>query len=256
MGAEVCDVTEGVLRELQCLMCVEYMLPPIEFCKSGHNICSKCRLNSKKCPNCSQQFANIRNLALENLTKRVKYPCTNRKFGCKETYPVDLIRAHEGVCHFAAYKCPFTKEKQCPWADHLSNFKRHLLDCHGEDVKIQFEETSLIINTASVELKGSKVIFAHNEIFYVHILRRKNNYYIVLRYVGTPENATKYKYSICFKKTDDTESITVCHVVRSAAEDLDQIYQSGDCFSLPLDVLNRFVTHDANLPYKLKILER
>jgi hypothetical protein len=235
---------------------MEYMLPPIKFCKGGHNICSNCRLNLQECPICRLPFANIRNLALENLTNRVKYPCYNRQFGCKETHPVDLLRAHESVCHYATYKCPFMKEKQCHWADHLSTLKRHLLDCHSEDVKIQLEETSLIINTASAELKGSKVIFVHNEIFYVHILRRMNNYYIAVRYVGTPESASKYGYSICFKKVDDTESITVCHVVRSAAEDLDQIYQSGDCFNLPLDVLKRFVTHNVNLRYKLKILKR
>ena len=256
MDADIRDVNEGVLIELECPVCLEYMLPPIEFCKNGHNICSNCRVNMQECPTCRQPFANIRNLALENLTKRVKYPCTNRKFGCKETLPVDLIKGHEDVCRYAAYMCPFVKEKHCPWADLRSNLKEHLLKYHGEDVKLQFEETSLIINTDSVELQGCKVIFAHNEIFYVHILRRVNNYYIVVRYVGTPENASKYGYSICFKKLDDTESITVCHVARSAAEDLDQIYQTGACFNLPLDVLKRFVTHNANLPYKLKILKK
>jgi len=256
MYADIGDINEGVLSELECPVCADYMLPPIEFCKNGHNICSKCRGNLRECPTCRQPFVKIRNWALENLTKRVKYPCTNRKFGCKETHPVDLIKVHEDLCHYAAYMCPFMKENQCRWADLRSNLKGHLLECHGEDVKVQFEETGLIINTTSAELQGCKVIFAHNEIFYVHILRRMNNYYIVVRYVGKPEKASKYGYSICFKKVDDTESITVCHVARSAAEDLDQICQSGDCFSLPLDVLKRFVIHDANLPYKLKILKK
>jgi E3 ubiquitin-protein ligase SIAH1 len=256
MDADIRDINEGVLSELECPVCLEYMLPPIELCKNGHNICSNCRVNLQECPTCTQPFVNIRNLALENLTKRVKYPCTNRKFGCKETHPVDLIKGHEDVCRYAAYTCPFVKEKQCPWADVRSNLKQHLLECHGEDVTTQFGETSLIINTDSVELQGCKVVFAHNEIFYVHILRRVDNYYIVVMYVGTPENASKYGYSICFKKKDDTESITVCHVARSFAEDLDQIYQSGDCFSLPLDVLKRFVTHGADVPYKLKILKK
>jgi len=256
MDADIRDINEGVLSELECRVCLEYMLPPIEFCENGHNICSNCRANLQECPTCRQPFVNIRNLALENLTKIVKYPCTNRKFGCKETHPVDLIRPHEDVCRFAAYMCPFTKSKHCPWADLPINLKRHLLECHGEDVTVQFEETNIIINTGSLESQGCKVIFAHNEIFYVHILRRVDHYYIVVRYVGMPENASKYGYSICFKTIDGTESITVCHVARSAAENLDHIFQSGDCFSLPLDVLKRFVTREANLPYKLKILEK
>jgi len=255
MDDNIRDINEGVLSELECPVCVEYLLPPIEFCKNGHNICSNCRVNLQECPTCRQPFVNIRNLALENLTKIVKYPCTNRKFGCKEAHLVDLIKGHEDVCRYAAYVCPFVKEKQCDWADLRSNLKGHLLKCHGQDVKTQFEETGLVINTDSVELQGCKVIFAHNEIFYVHILRKVNDYYIVVRYAGTPENASKYGYSICFKKMDDTESITVRHVVRSTAEDLGQIYQSGECFSLPLDVLKRFVTRDANLPYKLRIMK-
>jgi len=256
MDAEIGDITEGVLNELECPVCLEYMLPPIEFCKNGHNICLNCRVNLLECPTCRQPFANIRNLALENLSKRVKYPCTNRKSGCKETHPMGLIKHHEDVCRYAPYMCPFMKEKKCPWANIRSNLKGHLLECHGEDVTVQFEETGLVINIASAEFQGCKVIFAYNEIFYVHILRRVNNYYIVVRYVGIPGNASKYGYRIRFKKMDDTESITVCHVARSATEDLDQIFRSGDCFSLPVDVLKRFVIHDVNLPYKLKILKK
>lgn len=256
MDADVRDANEGVLIELECPVCFEYMLPPIEFCKNGHNICSNCRLKLQECPTCRQPFVSIRNLALENLTKRVKYPCTNRKFGCKETLHVDLVKAHEGVCRFAAYACPFMKDKQCPWADLLINLKGHLLECHAEDVRVQSEQTSLIINTDSVELKGCKVIFAYNEIFYVHILRRVNNYCIVVRYVGAPESASKYRYRIRFKKMDGAESITVCQVARSAAENLDHVFQSGDCLSLPLDLLKRFVTHDSNLPYTLKIMKK
>ena len=253
---DISDVSEGVLSELECPVCAEYMLPPIELCKNGHNICSNCRRKLKKCPTCRQEFVSIRNLALENLTKGIKYLCTNRKFGCKEKHTVDFIRTHQDVCPYAPYMCPFINEKKCAWTDVLSNMKRHLLECHSEEARVQGEETNLIINTDSMEIKGCKVVFAYNEIFYVHILRRMNNYYIAVRYVGTSENASKYGYRISFTKVDDVESIAVCHVTHSVSEDLDQIYESGNCFNLPLVVLKRFVTHDANLPYKLKIFKK
>lgn len=249
------DISEGVLRELECPVCIEYMLPPIELCKNGHSICRHCRLKLQECPTCRNPFVNIRNLALENLTKKVKYPCTNRKFGCKETHYVDFITTHQGICPYAPNVCPFIEENKCSWADHISDMKTHLLECHSEDVRVETEETSFVINTESVELKGCKVVFAHNETFYVNIRRKMNIYYIAVRCVGTPENDSKYGYRISFKRLDDIESITVCHVVRSASEDLDQIYESGNCFSLPFHLLKRFVTHAADVPYKLKILK-
>jgi E3 ubiquitin-protein ligase SIAH1 len=250
------DISEGVLTELECPVCMEYMLPPIELCKNGHNICSNCRLKLQECPTCRNRFVNIRNLALENLTKRVKYPCTNRKFGCKEEHSVDFIKTHQELCPYTPYVCPFIKDKKCAWADLQSKMKRHLLECHCEDVREQAEETCVVINTDSVELRGCKVIFAYNEIFYVDILRKTNSYCIAVRCVGTPENSSKYGYRISFKKADEIESITVCHVIHSASENLDQIYESGNCFNLPFDLLKRFVTHDADLPYKLKIVKK
>lgn len=39
-------LTEALLKELKCPVCMEYMVPPIKLCTSGHNICSKCRESS------------------------------------------------------------------------------------------------------------------------------------------------------------------------------------------------------------------
>lgn len=249
------DFDQGLLCELECPVCLEYMLPPIVFCQNGHNICSICKPKLKECPTCRQQFVNIRNIALENIARRVEYPCTNRKFGCKESFPLDFINDHQTICQYAPYTCPFMKEHACDWTGVFHDLKTHLLKFHNQDVREQEGATSLIINTDSVELKGCKVMFAHNEIFYIHIQRECNNYYIAVRYVGTTENASKYGYKISFHKQNSIECITVCHVPRTVSEELDDIFEAGDCFKLPCDLLKRYVTCEANLPYKLEIFK-
>jgi hypothetical protein len=198
---------------------------------------------------------NTRNLALENIANKVKYPCTNRKFGCKEVHSVDFIREHQAVCPYALYTCPFIKEKKCPWADIQSRLKEHLLECHSRDITEQDGVTNVVINTDSTQLNGCKVMFAYDEIFYIHIYRMMNDYYIVVRYVGGPKNASKYGYKISFKKFNSIESITVCHATRSVQDELGEIFQSGNCFKLPYDLLKRFETYEANLPYNLEIFK-
>jgi E3 ubiquitin-protein ligase SIAH1 len=249
------DLNEGLLSELECPVCTDYMLPPIEFCGNGHNICSNCKPKLKECPTCRQTFVNIRNLALENIARKVKYPCTHRKFGCKESCFLDFITDHEAVCAYAPCTCPFINDKGCAWADSQSHLKKHLLECHTEDVKQHNGVRILVINTDSTEMKGGKIIFAYNEIFYIHTQRRMNNYYIAVRYIGTPKNASKYRYAIHFSKSNSIESIVACHVPCSVTEEVDEIFESGNCVKLPYDLLKRFETHDANLPYKLRIFK-
>lgn len=249
------DLSQGLLSELECPVCAEYMLPPIGLCENGHNICSNCKPKLKQCPTCRKPLLNIRNLALENLTRKMEYPCTNRKFGCKETHSADIIIDHQSTCVYAPFTCPFLKDSKCSWSDILKNLKKHLLHSHSEDVREQNGETNLIIYPDSRELKGCKVMFAYNEIFYIYIQRRMNNYYIVVTYVGKPENASKYGYKISFKKSGSIENITVCHVSRSINEELGKIFESGDCFKLPYELLKRYVTQDGHLRYKLEIFK-
>lgn len=249
------DLRKGLLSELQCPGCREYMLPPIETCMNGHNICSKCKPKLKECPACRKPLLNMRNFALENLTRKIDYPCTNRKFGCKETHSVDFIIDHQVTCVYVPFTCPFLKHNKCAWIDILKNLKNHLLECHSQDVREQNGETNLVINPESKELRGYKVMFAYNEMFYIYIQRRASNYYLAVTYVGKPENASKYGYKISFKKSESIESITVCHVSRSVNEELNKIFESGNCFKLPYDLLKRYVTRDGQLRYKLEIFE-
>lgn len=71
---EDCDI---IRRITECLICKEYMTPPIHFCQTGHIICNKCEKNVSKCPTCFFPFISARNYAVEELCSNVIIPCQN-----------------------------------------------------------------------------------------------------------------------------------------------------------------------------------
>jgi hypothetical protein len=77
-------VSQILLSQLECPVCMEYMRPAITLCVNGHNICNICKPKAPHCPTCRQQFLNTKSVALEKLALRVKCPCTYRKYGCRE----------------------------------------------------------------------------------------------------------------------------------------------------------------------------
>nr|CAD7269526.1 unnamed protein product [Timema shepardi] len=94
---------------------MEYMVPPIVLCESGHNICDQCRPKLPICPACRRPFLEARNIALETLAQGLRYPCRNRHLGCPEVYPMALISKHHLMCQHRPYECPLKVPGRCSW---------------------------------------------------------------------------------------------------------------------------------------------
>jgi len=103
------DLRQGLLNELECPVCMEYMMPPIVFCVNGHNICPSCKPKLAQCPTCRQRFVNIRNVALEKMARQIEYPCVYWRSGCAQKFTLDLKNKHESVCSYNQYCCPLIK---------------------------------------------------------------------------------------------------------------------------------------------------
>ena len=104
-----------LLKEMECLVCMEYMVPPINLCANGHTICSKCRGRVTCCPTCRAEFSEIRYLTLENISRQLNYACPNRQRACRELFSVEHIAEHHTVCVYGKMKCPFKLNKKCSW---------------------------------------------------------------------------------------------------------------------------------------------
>ena len=237
-------------------MCLVYMRPPITLCANGHKICEICKQKVRKCPTCTEQFVRTRNLALEDLARQVKYPCKYRSYGCTETFNHNKIVGHQATCLYIPQVCPVAKLAigKCSWTGSYSDMKGHLKENHLEECWEYVEGDFKFIHKITNEMKFFCFIFAHNEIFFLLFEVECDMFYAVLLYVGSPENAAKYKYKVEFVNKDNTEGVTVMHLTRSFDEVLYRVYDLGSCGKLHYNVVSRLRDQEGNLKFKLEII--
>jgi hypothetical protein len=250
------DLSDNVLKELECPVCTEYMVPPITLCESGHNICNRCRPKMKKCPTCRQSLLSARNFAVENLAKKIKYPCCNRKTGCEEAFPLDQITHHQTVCLHRFYDCPLTKAPGilCLWQGPRSEIKRHIDINHKHRVTEAVTTLAVYIKEFKPTYKYCRVIYTLGETFYQQFAVSEDNFYFVVQYVGPEEGASKYKYEFTLQSLCGNEKIQVSQVTRSVKVNIDDICRSGKCIKLHYDVVKNFL-EDNDLKFEMCISE-
>lgn len=122
---------QEALKELECPVCLEYMVEEIALCKGGHSVCKKCKdeLPNTNCPLCKQIFVSDRNYTLEKLASTYTYNCRNN--GCEEKLEAIDINKHEKNCEHSLYPCPlyFTN---CAWTGKTTESKKHIEGKHQE----------------------------------------------------------------------------------------------------------------------------
>ena len=251
-----CDIEQSLLRELECPVCMEYMVPPIILCVYGHNICDICRPKIPYCPTCRHPFLNATNVALENLAREVKYPCPYQKFGCEEFFVHDTVREHQHRCHYRQEKCPVYKlpNVKCSWTGSYSDMKEHLMEKHCGDCYEYVGGKFRVLKNIAAPMSLSQFVFALNEIFLLRFQTTNDTLYAVLLYIGPAENAAKYKYKVEFFNKGHTESVAVMNTTRSFDEKLDDIFKSGSCGKLHYDVVRRLSDEMSKLKFKIEIL--
>jgi len=123
---KICHVLSAkFLSDLECPVCIEYVVTPIKLCTNGHNICSKCRGTFQYCPTCRAKFSEIRNVVLENIVRSQKYPCFNQQRGCLELFSIEHIAEHQAACLNGKIKCPFNLNSSCYCKYFKSDLKEH-----------------------------------------------------------------------------------------------------------------------------------
>jgi E3 ubiquitin-protein ligase SIAH1 len=230
---------ETLLRDLECPVCLEYMVPPITLCNNGHDICSTCREKVEECPTCSGKFSGIRNVALEKIARRLQYPCTNRDRGCTLTFPIDLLYDHQVICKHGQIQCPINKvQVACPWKGKLSDLKEHVRDAHRE----YFSDTA-DFNARTVAEAAASIIFCFGGVFLYYKRIKNGRFYCVIQLIGSHAEASKYKSEFKLRAENGIDQITETFIVRSFMEDFETSFSSGKCLRLDDEVIRNFVTH-------------
>ena len=243
-------LSEDLLGALECPVCMEYMVPPISLCESGHSICVQCRPQLPVCPTCRKPFlAKTRNIALESIADELDYPCRND--GCFEIFPVQIITQHEAVCPHRPFDCPLSQGAHCVWKGPLGLVKKHVMEVHRRYMRVGAESTS-VLNNVSDTPGYSLVIFAFEEVFLQKSRLHDKKFYSAVQYIGAKENASKFRYEFQLSTGKEHQKLIVGHLVHSSSEDLQNVNKDGNCVRLDFDVIKRFMYED-KLPYKLRL---
>ena len=222
-------LSKDVLDQLECPVCMEYMLPPITLCRSGHNICSSCKQNVQKCPTCREPLSDTRNRALENLAVRVECPCPNKPHGCTLTFPIALIREHEGVCQFGPFDCPLNYRVNCNWTGRLTEIKGHVLHKHKGLLRRKYVRRKLGLAKPTVG-KFSKdkahidILLSNDNIFFEAYEVVGDAFYYIIQYIGPEKEASQFNYK--FVLESGAEEIVVCNVASSYSTDVKEVYNT------------------------------
>jgi E3 ubiquitin-protein ligase SIAH1 len=205
---------------------------------------------------CRSEFLNTTNEALEMVAKQLDYPCKYRNYGCGEILAHDTIREHQEKCRYRPQICPVVKlaRGSCSWVGIYSDIKGHLKEQHHDLCCDYVEGKFRYVKDINIPACVSDFIFALNEVFYVRFEGRSNTFYAVLQYIGPAENAAKYRYKVEFVNKDKTEGLTVMHLTRSFAENLGDIFKSGNCGKLQFDRLSRLGDGRSRVRYTMEIL--
>jgi len=253
MQFERSDLEQSLLRELECPVCMDYMVPPIMMCVNGHNVCDICRPKIPRCPTCRQEFLSGRNVALEHLARDVKYPCSYQKYGCEEFLVHDTVREHQHRCHYRPQTCPVSKisNVQCGWNGTYNDIKKHLMEQHRGFCYGYIEGNVRVLR--NVDACIGVFVFALNEVFCLIFRKNGDNLCTVLQYIGPAENAAKYKYRVDYVNADNTGSVTVMHLARSFHENFEDIFKAGNCVKVHCGEVSSLANEVSKFKTKIKV---
>ena len=77
---------EELTTMYSCLVCTEFLAPPIRQCIFGHLLCYECFTKLERCPVCRVSFrCSVRNLFMEQVARIFVFSCKYRPSGCRVT---------------------------------------------------------------------------------------------------------------------------------------------------------------------------
>lgn len=239
-----------MLKELECLVCFEYMIPPIFICTGGHSICGSCRQTKGiyKCPVCQSDVTNTRNFALENVTTAAQYPCKNKAMGCKFSGNSTNIRSHEKQCNMLHVECPFN----CNWKGNTNSVIDHAQKQHNINTPWSLSDTLFRNLRSSVVVdyylvKWDKKIF---KVGFKHSSLTGPVHWVVQELGRHFTDKPEYKFTLKFVDQSDMGRQFIinnlCYGIGGAGD----FY---NCTIIPYQLLKPYINEDDQLIFQLNI---
>ncbi|CAH8556393.1 unnamed protein product [Schistosoma bovis] len=185
----------------ECPVCMDYALPPIMQCQSGHIVCASCRSKLSSCPTCRGNLDNIRNLAMEKLASSVLFPCKYSTSGCPETFHYTSKSEHEAACEYRPYDCP-CPGASCKWLGELEQVMPHLVHHHKSITTLQGED--IVFLATDISLPGAvdwvmmQSCFGHSFMLVLEKQERVPDqiFFALVQLIGTRKQADQFVYRL------------------------------------------------------------
>jgi len=255
------DLTSIVLpddlkQNLECPVCARISLPPIMQCRNGHVTCNPCRLKVQSCPMCREIDIDIRNLFAEKAVTFMSIPCEFKTYGCRVEIQYKDKEAHERVCKYRPYICPYI---ECDHKLAADAVVMHVSTAHREECR-RSDGPEI---TASMILIGSyfggdgawspRVITCFGRTFFDVALTRDRWLHHWVWLLGEEEEAGHYLYEITAFK-GNTKYVYGSEVASLRTSD-DEIVSEGKCLSIS-DAIGRRLRDGDKIRYKLKLVRK
>jgi len=240
-------LSNDLLNELECPVCLDYMVPPIKMCQTGHSICQTCRSKLLSCPLCQKVFLEVRNISLENVIHKIHFPCVNKSLGCNAKSPIKQRDAHKGNCPFREYDCSV---ENCPWSGKLEDIINHWNSKHNMGPCNSNSITRLHVKH---DLYRVNLIQAHGRLFWYKIQLKRGKIWWAVQYLGLEDEVKNYYYEIIIPKHNSKtyKFEDYCYSVNLGNEAL-----FNECISINLDCLQPFIQENHSLTYVLNVKHR
>ena len=249
------DLHNRVMKELECPVCLELMVPPIRLCNNGHSLCCNCRVTLENCPICRGAFLQVRNLSLESLVPETLHPCKHAERGCMGLFSKTELKTHEPKCEHGLYKCPFASisKLDCSWSGRMSAIKKHVEKHHG-DKSVQYvsRKFKTMLHNVEKSQRFYQTVITMGELFYVKWRLHKNSFHCAAFYVGPHEKASDFKYRFSIT-TNDGETVSGCSRTHSFLDDVESVFRQGKCIKLNHAIVQRSYTDNGHLPFRMEI---
>jgi len=245
-----------LLKELECPICMEYMVSAINMCENGHNMCNSCRSKMSICPSCQGEFIKGRNITLERVAARTMYPCKYREAGCKRALKKDNVSYHNIACFYQSRECPFRKlsDVNCPWTGALTDIETHVRSAHVDQKAEHSGPFEVKLQNFNKARRFCKAIFTLGKLFYLVWETTHSTFYFAVFCIGLKDEAARFTYDFIIGKQRDNISVT--DTCRSYLEAKGEVLRPGDCVTLHYRTVQKYVNQNTDLLCEIEIRKK
>lgn len=258
--------TESLLTLVECPVCLDHITPPIKQCVIGHLVCNECFPRLTNCPTCRSTMSQERNLAMEQVSRLLQFPCRYHPLGCKKAFTLSKKAEHELECeyHTQSYKCPF--HGQCTFMGSLTDITPHLKSEHAV-TPVPVQPSGALFYRAK-NFFGRKLwafIFQWNNnmfrfmVKHIHssaVGRPENCNLLIahIQYIGSDSMAKQYSYQISLFDADQRKNGPKFDgLVSSTSKPLESQCLKDDVFVTTFCKARDYTDQFANLNFIIKM---